>query len=860
MRAAVSRRSGIAAVVCAGALTAAGAQGASPPEAAPDPAGASTVTSAGPRYEAGRLHRLLFGDDYRDLWALPFHAEVLELERAAGGLTPVRKVGSGQSTGLALRGADGRAYTFRRIEKDATRGLSPELQRTVAGQIAQDQVAALHPAAAVVAAPLLDAAGVLHVTPRLVVMPDDPRLAEFRAEFAGLLGTIEEYPRPAREGDPGFAGATEIVSTDELAERIRVGGGDRVDARAYLRARLMDLFLGDWDRHTGQWRWARVPGVPGWQPIPEDRDFAFCRFEGAVLAMARNWFPRWVTFGERYPPMLGLTWQAWPLDRALLAELERPAWDELAADLQRRLADDVIDAAVRRLPEEYQREDGPRLAASLRGRRDRLREAADAFYRHLAEEVAIGATDAADVAEAVALDGGDLEVTVRRAGDPGAAAEDPWFRRRFRRGETREVRLDLRGGDDRFVARGRSAVRVRVVGGPGDDLLDDSAGGKTRLADAEGQNRVLRGRGTRLDTRPYLPPPLESKRPYLPARDWGRQRFFVPWFAADPDTGLFVGGGVRFERFGFRAHPYRYRHVLRAGYALGPSAFRFDYEGELRRESSRIFFTADARASQLEILHFYGFGNETPEPAREQFFEVQQTQLSFAPKIHLPIAGRLVASGGPAVQRSTTRLSQGSFIGLARPYGSEPFGQLGAAAELRLDTRDVPAFASRGLLLAGGGAFYPAVWSVRDPFGEVHASAAAHVTAPIPLRPALALRGEVKRVFGTYPFHEAAFVGGAASLRGFSSQRFAGDASALGTAELRLTLGRYFLILPGEYGVFALVDTARVWLEGERSRTWHTGYGGGLWFAYLRRAHTVTIAAVRSDEKTGFYLAMGFAF
>ena len=29
--------------------------------------------------------------------------------------------------------------------------------------------------------------------------------------------------------------------------------------------------------------------------------------------------------------------------------------------------------------------------------------------------------------------------------------------------------------------------------------------------------------------------------------------------------------------------------------------------------------------------------------------------------------------------------------------------------------------------------------------------------------------------------------------------------------------------------------------------------GGGLWFAYLRRGHTVTVAVARSAEQTGFY-------
>jgi hypothetical protein len=46
-------------------------------------------------------------------------------------------------------------------------------------------------------------------------------------------------------------------------------------------------------------------------------------------------------------------------------------------------------------------------------------------------------------------------------------------------------------------------------------------------------------------------------------------------------------------------------------------------------------------------------------------------------------------------------------------------------------------------------------------------------------------------VVGTYPFMEAAFIGGPDTVSGFSAQRFVGDASAYGNAELRLFLGRY---------------------------------------------------------------------
>jgi hypothetical protein len=824
----------------------------------PSAAGArapSVVKAAGPHYQAGRVHRFLFGDDYRDLWTLPFEVEVLDLAAFAGGLEPVRRVGAGQSSGLALRGADGRAYTFRSVEKDTLRGLPPDLRDTIAGRIAQDQTAALHPAAAVVAAPLLQAAGVLHVDARLVVMPDDARLGEFRRDFAGVLGTIQEFPRAGGPGEPAFAGAADLVTARQLLKLLRATPRERADSRAYLRARLVDLFLGDWDRHLDQWRWAKRPGDARWQPIPEDRDFAFCRFEGLVLVVVRNWYPRWVAFEDDYPDMLGLTWQAWPLDRLVLADLEEPEWTAIAADLQRRLGDGVLEDAVARLPAEYRREDGERLLRALRARRDRLPAAAEAFYRHLAEEVDVEGTDEPERVEARAVDGGDLLLEIRAAG-----GGEPWFRRRFRRDATAEVRVQLRGGDDAFVAHGRSAVRLRVVGGAGDDLLDDSGGGGARLADAEGRNDLRRGPGTAVDLRPYVEPPLVSDPPYMPAREWGRDRTLLPWFTADPDLGVFLGGGVELVRYGFRAHPSRARNVLRAGYAIGANGFRADWRGELRRENSGVHVAVAAHASQIEILRFFGFGNETRAPGPDTFFEVRQTRLSLAPAIHVPLGGGVALEAGPTLEHAWTRRPAGRFISQARPYGSEPFGQLGAAAELVRDTRDEPAAATRGGLLVAGGSFFPAAWDVAEPFGELHAEASTHLRAPLRLKPTLALRAGARRVFGRYPFHEAAFVGGPDTVRGFSSQRFAGDAGAWGNAELRLDLGRYFFVLPGRWGVFGFADAGRVWLDGERSDEWHVGAGGGLWFAYLDPGNAVTIAVARSAERTGFYLRAGFLF
>ncbi len=252
------------------------------------------TVDAGSRYEAGGFTRLWLGADYRKLWATPVSVEVLDLGKEAGGLKAVRRVGGQQTKGLALAGADGRSYTFRGLDKDASHlldAIDPELKNTVVAKMLDSLMSAQHPASELVARGILEATGVPCPAWRLVVLPDDPALGEFQEDFKGAVGVFAAYPTPAKGTVPGFLGATEIVDHAEMYERLQ-RGDDAVDAQALLKARLVDILMGDWDRHRKQWRWAKVPGNPLWVPIPEDRDQAFSRYEGLLLAMARGGDPR----------------------------------------------------------------------------------------------------------------------------------------------------------------------------------------------------------------------------------------------------------------------------------------------------------------------------------------------------------------------------------------------------------------------------------------------------------------------------------------------------------------------------------------------------------------------------------------
>jgi hypothetical protein len=194
-------------------------------QASPD----SVTIQAGPQYAAGGLHRFLFGTDYRSLWTVPIRVATLDLG-AHGGLVPVSQGGGRQTKSLWFRGGDGYMYGFRSVDKDPS-VLPEEFEGTFIHGLVSDQTSSQHPFAPSLAVPLMEALGVLHTEPVLVVLPDDSRLGEFRERFAGTLGYFER--RATVEPDrPGFAGA---LGCQNGAARPHARGRRRADVVAFSR-------------------------------------------------------------------------------------------------------------------------------------------------------------------------------------------------------------------------------------------------------------------------------------------------------------------------------------------------------------------------------------------------------------------------------------------------------------------------------------------------------------------------------------------------------------------------------------------------------------------------------------------------
>jgi hypothetical protein len=312
-------------------------------------------------------------------------------------------------------------------------------------------------------------------------------------------------------------------------------------------------------------------------------------------------------------------------------------------------------------------------------------------------------------------------------------------------------------------------------------------------------------------------------------------------------AGLVIGVGPAATRYGFRYDPYRWKQSLKALVVPRYGRFGAEYRGDFRFESVRTNLGVLARASDLEVERFYGFGNDTPRPDGED--RIWERALIGSARLNLPLSRRLWLSTGPTARWMDPSPRTGSPLGSVRPRGSGSFTAAGMGADLVLAPRDSTGYPTNGLVGSVGAMGYPlATGDGVGTYGDAHALVQAYLTPGGRWTPTLALRAGGQRVWGDFPFQDAAAVGGWTTLRGWDTRRLQGDAAAWGGADLRVPVMRANLGIRGDLGLLGLADVGRVWMDGSSPGGWHTGYGGGLWFSVLDRSRTATLSWARGER------------
>lgn len=849
---------------------------------------------ASDQYGASKMKARLLGANYRSAWAQELNVPVFDIGAEKGGLKILQRGGGQQTLSLRLQDSTGHEYVLRSVEKFPEGAIPEVLRETFAQDLVQDQISAAHPYAALVVAPMAEAVGLYHTNPRLVYIPDDPRLGEYRTTFANTLALFEERPDEDWSEASYFGNSENIVSTRKVLEKLAEDNDNRIDQEFVLRNRLFDLIIGDWDRHDDQWRWATTGKKKDkvYRPIPRDRDQTFFVNEGMLAKIwSRRWaLPKFEGFDADIDWPSGLSFNARHFDRTFLTALSREDWIKAAEDLRRDLTDEEIESSIRKWPQEIFALHGEEIIRKLKARRDNIVSSAIEHYEFLSRKVDIVGSDKTEAFDLERLADGAVHAIVYKISKKGN--REKIYDRVFHPQETREIRLYGLNGDDVFHVYGASRhrpIKLRVIGGDGNDVLADTAdvsGRRTWFYDQRSHGEI-RSSGEVRDRRAADPSVNDYDRM---AFEYDRLAPLV-WGQYNPDDRLFLGAGFLFIKQGFRKDPFAQRHLFLASVAPETGSYNFQYQAKFTRVAGPWDFEIDADVKAPNYVNnFFGMGNESvfndeidDEPGIRveeaiQYYRYRFNEITLYPSMSRAFGNWGSIQLGPTFQRVKMEDPDPDSDRYIEEYAStieeDLFADAQSFAGLRwaftTGQRDNDLFPQRGSRMTISGKNLASLDAGSDNFSAYEGSLAFFYSVRPRSRLVFAARAGGGLNTGEYPFYQAQILGGKQEVRGFRKTRFYGDSKMYGNFETRLRLASFrSYLFPATFGVLGFYDVGRIWYKNDdgvdpsasagKSGRWHHGVGGGVWFTPFNLT-VLSLELGHSREGTLGYVRLGFLF
>ncbi|WP_176214743.1 metallophosphoesterase [Reichenbachiella faecimaris] len=833
------------------------------------------TAAASIQYQASKRKRSWMGSNYRDVWSMPVEAPIFNIVEEKGGLEVVKRGGGMQTNSLRLEAKDGKQYVLRSVEKYAHKALPHVLQETLAVGVVQDQISSSHPYSAYVVPPMADAVGIYHTNPQLVYIPDDGAFGKYREVLANELALFEERPSGDWSDAKYFGYSKDLIGSPDVQEELMDDNDNSIDQLFVLRNRLFDMVIGDWDRHEDQWRWASFDKDKGklYRPIPRDRDQTFFMNEGILPKIAsRRWAMAKIEgFNDEVRWAPGFNFNARFFDRIFMNEPDREDWLTMIKLIQDSLTDESIENAIKRWPENVYALTGGKTIQTLKARRDNLQDYALEFYESLAKNVNVVGTDKSELFLIKNISAEELQLTVHKISKKGKV-EQVIYDRAFHASETKEVRIYGLADDDEFKISGniKSKVRVRIIGGEGDDEILD-------VSNRSAQNIKLYDRkNTTLITSDQAS--FKSRLSNNSSvNDYNKYEFkydvLMPlvYGSYNRDDGIFLGGGFMYTQHGWRKDPFASRHRLLADVAIATGAFNIEYKGEFNNVFGQWNLEALVDIKKPEVNNFFGLGNESVYDVDRgiDYYRLRVEDYSLFLSINNEIGN--VGKFALGLHQKTIEIeeNEGTFItspGFSEFNTDELFDDRrhygGLFSTLEFDTRDVKLFPSRGLYWESEVSSYQGLKDNSTDFTHLHSNLALFYSFQFPAIVTLASRTGYAHNFGDFAldeFYNANTLGGRSNLRGYRKTRFYGRTSFYQNVDLRLKLLDFSSILfPGKLGVHGFYDVGRIWAS-EHSDQWHRSAGFGLWVAPLSKV-AASLSYAFSPEENLISFDFGFFF
>lgn len=813
------------------------------------------------------FHRFLFGQHYRKYYSLPIEARTATIDTLKGGLKPIREGGGHQSVSLRMSDPQGREYIMRAMKKSATVFLQSvafkdqyvvnEFEKTYAEDFLFDFYTTSHPYSSFAIGGMSDQIGLRHTNPILYYIPKQNGLGEFNASFGDQLYMVEERPADNHLDGKNFGKPSNIIGTDDMMLNLHKDEKYTVDEKEYIKARLFDILLGDWDRHSDQWRWAEYKegGKVIYRPIPRDRDQAFVKYDGALLSLIMNMPPlrHMRTFkGDR----INVKWlgrEPYPMDLAFLKTAGEKEWVEQAKYIQENLTDADIDVAFKNMPKEVQDETVDEIKAKLKSRKKDLQKYAREYSDVLDRTVMIAGTDKKDkfVLNHNVKKGIEIQVfRIKKEGD------ELLYTKNVTDAKTKNLWIYGLDDNDVFEVKGteKSSIKIRLIGGQNNDTYNIENGRKVIVYDFKSKENTYN-----LDskTQTQLTDDYEVN-----AYNYESPKYNVvsglPNIGYNPDDGVKVGVNVNYTVNNFKQNPYTQRHIFNAFYYFATGGLEFNYAAHFPGLLGKWVIDVESLYTTPNFaMNYFGYGNES-QYKDDLGMDYNRVRIR---KFNASGAIRHVGRYGsefsiqPIFQRMTVEDTENRYInipGIVNPnvFDSQNYGSL--KVKYLFKNSDFAAKPTLGMYFMIAGTWTTNLDDTKKNFPTLESVLGFTHKIDHNGKLILATYLKGKAIFNNnYEFYQGASLGGDTDLRGFRNERFLGSSYFSQSSDLRLSIGKIRkTIVPFTYGILGGFDYGRVWLDGENSKKWHQDYGGGLWLNAIN-VITARISYFKSPDEIG---------
>jgi hypothetical protein len=794
-----------------------------------------TISASDKHLPIKGFKKFILGQNYRPEWSTPVNMKVFNINKERGGLTAVGLGGGTQTKSLRLKDKKGKEWVLRSVDKIPTGALPPEFRGTISPDLVKDFNSASHPYAPLTIPELAKALDIVVPHPELFFVPDDPLLGFYRPYFANTVCMLEER-------DASFE-ASETKSTAKVFNHLVDENDHRADQFAVLRARLLDIVIGDFDRNMDQWKWATTDTGKGklYFPIPRDRDQAFFYSDGLLLRRSsKKLLPFLVGFRKEIPQVNWFNYTARDFDRLFLTDLDEKEWEKTIADVQKHLSDSVIATAVKKLPKEIYPIDGKTIGDKLVNRRNALTKAGITYYRFISRQVNVVGSNQKEYFK-VSNNGNGLQVRVY-AREPGNDTSFMMYDRIFDPSTTHEIRLYGLDNDDVFDIdeNANSRIKLRIIGGKGNDTFNIRGNVENLIYDMNVEGNYIQ-HTSHTKNRFSKDPPVNSYS--ILGFKYNTGEFPRIQIGANSDDGFILGAGFSKRTYGFRNDPYATDHKFGVYHSFNTGSYRFKYDGEINHITHNIDLLLKGKVGLPEVNNFFGLGNTTKiaDDKNYDFYRAQFTSVEFQVLFRQRFFERLQLMAGPYFFHYSNKYSDNAdailgkaslnnmHLDSADVYSTKTY--LGAKLAMKFDNRNNEVFPTRGIIWDNELVSTAGLTKTANAFTKISSDMTIYASLSDPAKLIGVVSFGGSRIFNrSFEFFQAVDIGNN-NLHGFRANRYVGKSSLYGSTELRyrlFTLKSY--LVPGPVGLTGFFDIGRVWLDGEQSKIWRKAYGGGFYF------------------------------